>query len=114
LGETIILIECDHRRYDRALRVVGDLDEASAPQLLAGVGRSILRGYGNLVLDLADVSSCDADGWAAVIELRTLCRELGGDLAVDGVAGTSHGRPSAGLRAAILRRAGDRAEAPAI
>jgi anti-anti-sigma factor len=67
---------------DVVLRLVGDLDLVSAPDLIAVVGGLINGGRVSLLLDLAGVSSMGAAGLGAIALAADRLHSSGGDLAI--------------------------------
>lgn len=71
----------DEDNQTRRLRVVGELDMASAPQLRAEARRQA-RAAKELVLDLRDVTFMDSTGLATLVGLDELSRNDGFGLAL--------------------------------
>jgi anti-sigma B factor antagonist len=66
-------------------RLAGELDLATADELTGLVDDLIRGGYRRLVLDLTDLSLCDARGLAAFVAVADALEEAGGDLTMTGL-----------------------------
>jgi anti-sigma B factor antagonist len=64
------------------IRVDGEIDVATAPQLRESLHRVITRGEGNVVLDLLGVTFLDSTALGVMVGALRRCRELGGELHV--------------------------------
>jgi anti-sigma B factor antagonist len=69
------------------LALVGELDMASAPQLLHAVDALIAAGQRMTTLDLSALTFCDSSGISALIQVRAAMVQVGGELSVVGVTG---------------------------
>ena len=68
------------------IRLVGDLDIAAAPDLVALVNAAAQRpGMRTLVVDLAGVSFMDSTGLGALIQARRLCADRGAELSLQAI-----------------------------
>ncbi len=85
MAEPDLRVELD-RTADDVLRLAGELDMACAGYLRQ-VGESLLRRphCTRLVLDLSELTFCDAAGLGAMVGLRNRARALGRQLVLQGV-----------------------------
>jgi anti-sigma B factor antagonist len=67
------------------VEVAGDLDMATAPQLLEGLQRVLDAGTHNVVVDLAGVGFMDSSGLGALVVMFNAARERGGRLCLAAV-----------------------------
>ncbi|MET9494826.1 STAS domain-containing protein [Streptomyces sp. NPDC006552] len=67
------------------LRIAGDLDHDTAPQLRALLPSVVVRPGGRLVLDLAGMPFCDSSGVSALIAAHNHAHAAGGDIALASV-----------------------------
>ncbi|MFH8883471.1 STAS domain-containing protein [Streptomyces californicus] len=67
------------------LRISGDLDYETAPELREAVDGLTLGAGQTMVLDLADLGFCDSSGISALISARNLAMERGGGVALAAV-----------------------------
>ncbi|MFC7219160.1 STAS domain-containing protein [Streptomyces polyrhachis] len=79
------------------LRMCGDMDLLSSPELRRRLHEAVAEGRRDVVIDLSDVVICDSTGVGVLIAARRLLRSCGGRLrlvlpggCVAGVAGPSH------------------------
>jgi anti-anti-sigma factor len=70
------------------LRLAGDLDIETAPQLAACVEEQLRRGEIHLVLDLHELTFCDSRGIATLLAAASLCQNAGGSFRLIGATGT--------------------------
>jgi len=77
----------DVRDGYQALSVRGEVDIATAPELLEEAGALLSRGATNILLDLTGVSFIDSSGLSALLSLRSLCERDGRQLTL------THGQP---------------------
>jgi anti-sigma B factor antagonist len=66
-------------------RLAGELDIATVGQLTDLVDQLISAGYRDLVLDLTDLTLCDASGLATFLMIDRTLAEAGGALAMTGL-----------------------------
>jgi anti-sigma B factor antagonist len=64
------------------VRIVGELDLATAPQARAAVVEALSLGAGRLVLDLSELAFVDSAGLGVVIGALRRVRSAGGELRV--------------------------------
>ncbi len=69
------------------LRVRGEVDMATCPDLRQAIVTQITQGELNLVVDLTEVDFIDSTGLGVLIGGLKRARALGGDLRVSGVEG---------------------------
>ncbi|MFD4254862.1 STAS domain-containing protein [Amycolatopsis thermoflava] len=69
------------------LVVLGPLDAATVPTLLAEGAGLVDAGHCNLVLDLTSVASCDAAAAGVFLDLHQLARNLSGQVVLTGIRG---------------------------
>ncbi|TCB94333.1 anti-sigma factor antagonist [Micromonospora zingiberis] len=68
MSSQLLTIEVSRFEVGRAeLRLTGDLDFDSAPELIAAVEELRRDGYQQLVIDLAGVGLCDSSGLSAFV-----------------------------------------------
>lgn len=68
MSAQLLVIEIDRRDAGRAeLRLTGDLDFDSAPELVDAVDELRRDGYRQLVIDLTGVGLCDSSGLSAFV-----------------------------------------------
>lgn len=70
-ADTGFSIEVDQTPHVAVLRVRGEVDLVTAPQLAARCQNLALEGLHNLVVDATDVTFFDARGLSALIEARS-------------------------------------------
>ncbi|KKJ93443.1 STAS domain-containing protein [Micromonospora sp. HK10] len=67
----LLIIEVNRLDAARArLRLSGELDFESAPDLLAAAAELRREGYQELVLDFTDVALCDSSGLSALVRIH--------------------------------------------
>ncbi|MFI7281993.1 STAS domain-containing protein [Micromonospora chersina] len=79
-----------HARLDGGparLRLVGELDLGTAPELTAAIDRLVAEGRHEVLLDLTDLTFCDSTGIAAFVRGDNLAAAAGGWLRITGAAG---------------------------
>ena len=64
------------------IRLVGELDCSSAGQLLESVGSITVDGRREVVLDVADLTFCDAAGLSAILRVDRFVAAASGHLSV--------------------------------
>lgn len=69
------------------LRLAGELDLATAPELNAAIDRLAAEGHRELLLDLAELTFCDSTGIAAFVRGDNLAAAAGGWLRLTGATG---------------------------
>ncbi|MET7968980.1 STAS domain-containing protein [Micromonospora sp. NPDC005305] len=69
------------------LRLAGELDLATAPELNAAIDRLAAEGHRELLLDLAELTFCDSTGIAAFVRGDNLVTAAGGWLRITGATG---------------------------
>ncbi|MEU4482678.1 STAS domain-containing protein [Micromonospora sp. NPDC023966] len=69
------------------LRLAGELDLSTAPELTAAIDRLAAEGHRELLLDLAGLTFCDSTGIAAFVRGDNLAAAAGGWLRVTGATG---------------------------
>nr|WP_206314810.1 STAS domain-containing protein [Streptomyces coryli] len=62
------------------MRVSGELDMATCPQVRQAVHEAVADGRHSVVLDLSEVRFCDSSGVGVLIATRRLLRSCGGRL----------------------------------
>ncbi|MEV5343892.1 STAS domain-containing protein [Streptomyces sp. NPDC052676] len=67
------------------LKIIGDLDYSTAPELRAQLSVLALQPGQRLVLDLADMEFCDSSGITALIAARNHAQAAQADVALAGV-----------------------------
>jgi anti-anti-sigma factor len=71
-----------HHNSHTVLRVEGELDLATAPQLRSRLGHVIADADGPILLDLADLTFIDSTGLRAILTAHAELDEQGRDLCV--------------------------------
>ncbi|SCL28818.1 anti-anti-sigma factor [Micromonospora inyonensis] len=69
------------------LRLAGELDLNTAPQLAATIDHLLSDGQVQLLVDLADLTFCDSTGIAAFVRGDNACAAVGGWLRLTGATG---------------------------
>lgn len=69
------------------LRLAGELDLATAPELNAAIDRLAAEGHRELLLDLSELTFCDSTGIAAFVRGDNLAAAKGGWLRITGATG---------------------------
>ncbi|GGR74941.1 anti-sigma factor antagonist [Micromonospora fulviviridis] len=69
------------------LRLAGELDLSTAPELTAAIDRLAAEGHRELLLDLAELTFCDSTGIAAFVRGDNLAAAAGGWLRITGATG---------------------------
>ncbi|MFE9959859.1 STAS domain-containing protein [Micromonospora sp. NPDC005299] len=69
------------------LRLAGELDLSTAPELNAAIDRLAAEGHRELLLDLAELTFCDSTGIAAFVRGDNLAAAAGGWLRITGATG---------------------------
>ncbi|MGZ4749397.1 MAG: STAS domain-containing protein [Oryzihumus sp.] len=69
---------------DARVRLVGELDMATASQLVSLVETLLRGGHRDVVLDLTGLTFVDAGGLAGLVAAHTLCRNEEADLTISG------------------------------
>ncbi|MEU0150825.1 STAS domain-containing protein [Micromonospora fulviviridis] len=69
------------------LRLAGELDLSTAPELTAAIDRLAGEGHRELLLDLTELTFCDSTGIAAFVRGDNLTAAAGGWLRVTGATG---------------------------
>ncbi|MEU1687544.1 STAS domain-containing protein [Micromonospora sp. NPDC005707] len=69
------------------LRLAGELDLATAPELNAAIDRLAAEGHRELLLDLSELTFCDSTGIAAFVRGDNLVAAKGGWLRITGATG---------------------------
>ena len=87
----------DHERV--TVRAVGEIDLASVPQLEQPLVELLDSGFGQIVLDLRDVTFMDSSGVRVLITAHQLAQDRGANLSI--VVGTSRVRRTLELSGAI-------------
>ncbi|MFG2167347.1 STAS domain-containing protein [Micromonospora chersina] len=79
-----------HARLDGGparLRLAGELDLSTAPELTAAIDRLVAEGHRELLLDLTELTFCDSTGIAAFVRGDNLATAAGGWLRITGATG---------------------------
>ena len=84
-GPGVFRVTADRRPGGVALRLTGEMDIATAPQLVAAMRSLSRRDMQHVWLDLAGLTFVDASGLAALVEARMLVARAGGRLTLHGV-----------------------------
>ncbi|MGY0005389.1 STAS domain-containing protein [Micromonospora sp. I033] len=69
------------------LRLAGELDLSTAPELSAAIDRLAAEGHRELLLDLTELTFCDSTGIAAFVRGDNVAAAAGGWLRVTGATG---------------------------
>jgi anti-anti-sigma factor len=69
------------------LRLAGELDLSTAPELNTVIDRLFAEGHHELLLDLAELTFCDSTGIAAFVRGDNLAAAAGGWVRVTGATG---------------------------
>jgi anti-anti-sigma factor len=69
------------------LRLAGELDLSTAPDLATAIDRLLADGQVNLLVDLAGLTFCDSTGIAAFVRGDNACTAAGGWLRLTGATG---------------------------
>ncbi|WBB81197.1 STAS domain-containing protein [Micromonospora sp. WMMD882] len=69
------------------LRLSGELDLSSAPELTAAVDRLVTAGRSRLLVDLTELTFCDSTGIAAFVRGDNAAAAVGGWLRLTGASG---------------------------
>ncbi len=85
-GETVV-VSAEHRGDVVVLRLTGELDMASAPDLLTRIDGLIAAGDHRVLVDLTRLSFCDSAGLNAFIRGDRRCARDGGWLRLTGAHG---------------------------
>ena len=72
---------------DACLRLAGELDLSTAPELNSAIDRLIAEGQRELLLDLAELTFCDSTGIAAFVRGDNIVAADGGWLRLTGATG---------------------------
>ncbi|MBY8874694.1 STAS domain-containing protein [Micromonospora sp. PLK6-60] len=72
------------------LRLAGELDMSTAPELNAAIDRLAAEGARQLLIDLSELTFCDSTGIAAFVRGDNLAAADGGWLRVTGATGRVH------------------------
>jgi anti-anti-sigma factor len=69
------------------LRLAGELDLSTAPELTTAIDRLAAEGHRELLLDLSELTFCDSTGIAAFVRGDNLAAAAGGWLRITGATG---------------------------
>jgi anti-anti-sigma factor len=81
-GEEPFGVEVTHQGATTTAAVAGELDLATAPELLAAVEGLVALGRTRIVVDLAGLGFCDSSGLDALVRSLEAARVAGGCLAL--------------------------------
>jgi anti-anti-sigma factor len=97
-----LTVDEERTATDAVLRLVGEIDMATAGDLRAAATKSIQRPTGRVVLDFAGVTFCDSQGLSTLISLNRAITAAGSTMVLANV-GDFMGRllEITGLRAAF-------------
>jgi anti-sigma B factor antagonist len=84
---TTVSFSADHHGDVVVLRLTGELDMASAPELLERVEDALAAGDTRVLVDLTELSFCDSAGLNAFIRGDRRCTGAGGWLRLTGASG---------------------------
>ncbi len=70
------------------LRLAGELDMETAPQMAACVDEQLTRGETRFVVDLRELTFCDSRGIATLLTAARRCQDAGGSIRLTGATGT--------------------------
>lgn len=69
------------------LRLAGELDMETVPELVTCVEEQLQHGNARLVIDMHALMFCDSRGLATLLQAAMWCRERGGSLSLAGASG---------------------------
>ena len=72
--------EVDHHEQASVVRLIGELDAEDAPAVRTLLAEQVLRGTGNLVVDLSGLTFLDSAGLAALVAAHKGTRSAGTSL----------------------------------
>ena len=77
--------ELEHREQIAICRLSGELDAATATEVVSLLDREIEGGANRLVLDLGRVAYIDSSGLGALVKVLKKARSVGGDVRLAGL-----------------------------
>jgi len=80
-------IAVDDETSSTVVRLLGELDMETAPQLVACVDEQLARGRTRLVVDLRALTFCDSRGLATLLTTAARCQAAGGSTHLTGAVG---------------------------
>ncbi|MFI6485320.1 STAS domain-containing protein [Nonomuraea sp. NPDC050663] len=82
-----LMVEVERSGSTALVRLMGDLDKTTVPQLQRPVRALIADGCTSLVIDTTELAFCDSSGLWLLLETQQQIRQQGGAMRLEGVHG---------------------------
>ncbi|GAA4054484.1 STAS domain-containing protein [Nonomuraea soli] len=82
-----LVVEVERSGSAALVRIMGDLDKTTVPQLQRPLRDLITDGCTSLVIDTTELAFCDSSGLWLLLQTQQQIRQQGGAMRLDGVHG---------------------------